>query len=580
MSSRASLFAALALAAGCDDPARVTFVDASFGEVAADAPQTPPGQACGVNKQGEPLGGCSGGQYCIAPEEGFPNGYCAPDCRAAPCPAGAVCYPSSASRHYCLRGCQRDSDCREREGYVCRVWNPGSLPSCLPNDAPVGRRDGGACFVASEGGDGGVGPFLAPLPTVAFTTPSVSVSRDGFGTLSEAEASLAVAPTSGAVVLGFMGVDGRERWRGGIARVSPDGAVGAPATLHDFDFPDVLQPSLAFDRSGRLHVAYVANNPDIPGNAFRHSTSTDQGATFERARSVLTQVACGLACAAPAIAIGRDGEGEAVYAATIAGQRDGSGALLIARMAVDATAFDAPVTLAAREVDGMRRRAPGIAAITAGPASGEAAAAWVMRNLDNALAGLGDPVNRVRVRASRDGGRTWGEAEDITRSGDAPVAHMPWIARARGVTHVVYVTGGLLGAWDVVLATRRDGETAWRHRVVNDDPERCATHGFAGLAVDPATGDAHLAWIDGRFAAATVAYARCSADATQRCGRNERVPGDGFVLSTAADPLRWHGTRSALALTADGSLFAAWSDTRTGGPGIYLARGSAIAPSN
>ena len=30
----------------------------------------------------------------------------------------------------------------------------------------------------------------------------------------------------------------------------------------------------------------------------------------------------------------------------------------------------------------------------------------------------------------------------------------------------------------------------------------------------------------------------------------------------------------------DGSLFAAWSDTRTGGPGIYLARGSAIAPSN
>ncbi len=574
MNLRTLTFASLTLVAGCDEPPKITFSDATFGTDAVDVPPTPPGQACGVNEQGEPLGGCSRGQYCVAPEEGFPNGYCAPDCRAAPCPTGAVCYPSSASRHYCLRGCERDSDCRTREGYVCRVWNPGSYPSCLPNDEPVGRRNGGPCY-ASEG-DAGVGPFLAPLPAVTFTEPSVSVSREGFGTLSEAETSLAIAPTSGTAVLAFMGVDGHERWRGGFARINADGTVGAPATLHDFDFPDVLQPSVAFDRSGRLHVVYVANNPDIPGNALRHAASADQGATFERARSVLTSVACGLACAAPAVAVGPDGAGEAVYAGTIAGQRDGSGALIVARMAVDGTAFDPSTTLSAREIVGQQRRAPGIAALTAGPASGEVVAAWVMRNLDNALAGLGDPVNRVRVRSSSDGGRTWGTEEDITRAGDAPVAHVPWVARAHGVTHVVYVTGGLLGAWDVVLATKRDGESTWRHRVVNDDPDRCATHGFTGLAIDSATGDAHVAWIDGRFAAAVVAYARCPADSTQRCARNEAVSSTGFVLSTAADPMRWHGTRSALALGADGTLFAAWSDTRTGGPGVYLARGHAL----
>lgn len=555
--------------AGCDDPPPVTFSDAPVAEAAVDVAPTPPGQACGVNEQGEPLGGCSGGQFCVSPDEGFPNGYCAPDCRAAPCPTGSVCYPSSASRHYCLRGCARDTDCRVREGYVCRVWNPGSLPSCLPNDEPLGRRDGGACYDTRT--DAGIA--LAPLPVVTFATPAVSVSREGFGTLSEAEASLAVSPTTGAAVLAFMGVDGRERWRGGFARITPDGAVMPPATLHDFDFPDVLQPSVAFDRRGRLHVVYVANNPDIPGNALRHATSPDGGATFERARSVLPAVACGLACAAPAVAIGPEGAGDTVYAATIAGQRDGSGALVVARMATDATMFDAPVTVAAREVDGQRRRAPGVAALAAGTSSGEVSAAWVMRNLDNALANLGDPVNRVRVASSRDGGRTWTAADDITRAGDAPVAHVPWIAHAGGVTHVVYVTGGLLGVWDVVLATRRDGETVWRHRVVNDDPDRCATHGFTGLAVDPATGDAHVVWLDARYSAAMVGYARCPADATRRCDRNERVESEGFVLSTASDPLRWHGTRSALALAPDGGILAAWSDTRTGGPGVYLARG-------
>mgnify|MGYP000923231958 CR=1 FL=1 len=570
---RPTLPIAFALALAACDEERITFTDgAAFVDAATDIAPTAPGAACGTNEQGEPLGGCSAGQYCVSPQEGFPNGYCAPDCRVAPCPAGSVCYPASTLHHYCLRGCARDSDCRVREGYVCRTWNPGFAPGCIPNDEPVGRRDGRACFATDS--DGGVGPFLAPLPAVRFTSPSVGLSRAMLGTEAEAEPSIALDGRGGAVV-SFMGVDTRSYWRGGVVRIAPDGSASAPLIVHDYDYPNVYQPTVAFDRAGTLHLVYVADFADRPGNFLRHTVSHDGGATVERAVSVFTDIACGLGCNAPVLAVGPDGTGDAVYAGAVGGRRDGSTVLSVARRAVDAAAFDLEVVIAALEVDGMQRRAPGIAALSAGPVAGEVTAAWVMRNLDNAQSSLGDRINRVRVRSSTDGGRTWGETSDATRAGDAPVAQVPWVARAAGVTHVVYVTGGVLGVWDVVLATRRDGASAWQHRVVNDDPERCATHAFAGLAVDGATGDAFVLWLDNRYDQAVAAAARCPADASQRCERNERVPGEPFVLSTTHDPLRWHGTRSALALAPDGALFAAWSDTRTGGPGVYLARGRA-----
>ena len=160
----------------------------------------------------------------------------------------------------------------------------------------------------------------------------------------------------------------------------------------------------------------------------------------------------------------------------------------------------------------------------------------------------------------------------MSRPDDAPVGQVPYVGAGGGALHVVYVTGGLTGAWDVVLATLRDGDTVWHHRVVNDDPARCATHAVAGLSVDPVTGEAAVLWLDNRFGAGEVAFARCPADATVRCTRNEAVSTEGFVFTTARDPLRWHGTRSALARAPDGTLWAAWSDTRTGGPGVYATR--------
>ncbi len=562
---------AVALFSVACEAEHVAFNDASLGESPDDIAPTATGAPCGVNEQGEPVGGCNGGQRCVAAAEGFPNGYCAHDCRAAPCPEGTVCFPASATNHFCLRRCAIDTDCRFAEGYVCRAWGPGALPGCLPTDQPIGRRDGGACF---SDDDAGVAPPLAPLPNAAFPAgDGLSVTRGQARTEAEAEASLAVDPTTGGVTMAFMGIEGRGYWRGGLARVPADGASAALLPLDDYDFPDVLQPAVAYDRAGRLHVAFAATNPDIPGNALRHTAGAPDA--LPRARSVLPPVSCALACEAPALAVGPDvGGADVVYVATVAGQRDGSHALLVARAAADGEEFGAPFVIAARDDSAQPRRDPAIAALAAGPEAGLVQAAWVAVNAASPLSPLGDRLNRVRLRASRDGGRAWGDVEPVSRDVDAPVAHVPWVARAAGATHVAYVTGGLHGRWDVVLATRRDGD-AWRHRVVNDEPESCATHGFAGLAADPATGEAHLVWLDARFGVGAVAYARCPADPSRRCGRNERVSSAPFALTTSRDPTRWHGTRAALALGPGGALWAAWSDARTGGPGVYLARGAA-----
>jgi hypothetical protein len=414
---------------------------------------------------------------------------------------------------------------------------------------------------------------LAPLPRVTFPDgDGVSITRGQVRTEAETEASLAVDPRTGSVTLAFMGLEERGYWRGGLAQVTAGGASVRLFPLNDFDFPDVLQPAIAYDRAGRLHVAFAATNPDIPGNALRH-TAGDVTA-LPRARLVVPPIVCALACEVPALAVGPDTDGtrDAVYVAAVAGQRDGSHALVFVRAMADGGDFSAPLSLATRDDSVQPRRDPAIASLAAGPEAGWVHAAWVMVNTGSPLSALGDRRNRVRFRVSRDGGRVWDEPEDVARDGDAPVAHVPWVGRSQGVTHVVYVTGGLHGRWDVVLATRRDGDR-WRHRVVNDEPESCATHGFVGMAVDPGTGDAHLVWLDARFGVGGVAYTRCPADASRRCGRNERVSAAPFALTTSRDPTRWHGTRSALALGVDGALWAVWSDTRTGGPGVYLARG-------
>lgn len=57
-----------------------------------------------------------------------PGGYCIDyDCEANECGPQAVCVEFEAEGEplvtACMRSCQRDSDCRQRDGYVCRQAN-------------------------------------------------------------------------------------------------------------------------------------------------------------------------------------------------------------------------------------------------------------------------------------------------------------------------------------------------------------------------------------------------------------------------------------------------------------------------
>jgi hypothetical protein len=229
------------------------------------------------------------------------------------------------------------------------------------------------------------------------------------------------------------------------------------------------------------------------------------------------------------------------------------------------------VDIADKDVGLDTTRTPMVATVTTDGTPSNVGVAWVGVNTANALALLGDPTNHVALRRSTDGGNTFGSTITVSRTRmDSPVVEPPWIVMTPHVLHVLYVTGGLLGVWNVVLATSSDGGMTWAYRTVNDD-DPCATHAIPAMALDPGSGDAHVIFLDNRFGPGEVVYARCPADPSQRCSRNAVVSSTPFVMSTTTDPSATLGTHSALLRASDGTLWAAWTDTRTGGPGIYVA---------
>jgi hypothetical protein len=212
-------------------------------------------------------------------------------------------------------------------------------------------------------------------------------------------------------------------------------------------------------------------------------------------------------------------------------------------------------------------------------ANGVLGVSWVAlagMNEDGSSARFGSLDNHIVYRRSANGGRSFEAVRVVSRPEDQPVYEQPPVALDGSVAHVAYVNAtGAPGAWDLLLATSMDGGLSWRHRTVNDDPEPCATHAFPALVVDPTTHDVHLVWLDNRFGEGQVVYARCPADPSRPCGRNEAVSDRTFRFTTGRNPQTWHGDYLGLALGGDGTLWATWSDTRDGSPHMYASRGRA-----
>lgn len=509
----------------------------------------------------EVLFGCRGGQRCYTSARGFPGGYCTQDCLAQPCPADSFCLSEGAVR-YCIRRCTDDAECRSAEGYVCTRPSPTTPRGCLPDPAPTGTADGGPCLAPGDAGG---------LPGGAFVGDGESASRERPDSDAEAEPSLAVSPVDGSVALAYLARDPRGTLLPGVSRRAPDGQWSRDGRLVDREFTDALGAVIAYDRRGTLWASYLAVTFDLPIPSIRLARSGDGGAHWESGRSVEPPGRCVGGCDPPWMAIGPAPAGAAgerfhVVYLTRTTRRD---AWVTAQHADGGAGWSEPRELGGVAVAGRIELEPAAPTVHA-DAAGAVHVAWVMRSRANARAALGDPHNRVQYAASRDHGGRFGAAEVVSGGGEAVVAQPPQVAVVGDTVHVLYVAGEADGRWDVRLASR-GGEGPWRARTVNDDA-RCATHGFAALVGDPARSTVHVVWLDNRYGDGEVAAARCPADPALPCGRNERVSGARFPLSTTGDLSRWHGTRAAAALGPDGAVWFAWSDTRSGGPAIYLSR--------
>ncbi len=353
--------------------------------------------------------------------------------------------------------------------------------------------------------------------------------------------------------------------------VSPRGTRlridGGP--LRDFEFNSVVDPAVAFDRAGVLHSVWLGISFDRPSPGIRTAESRDRGASWSMARSVEPAGRCAGGCDSPSLGMV---DGDALMVAYIARSTRGEAWVIAQRGTGSPSSFGPAITLGGVERAGDNHLVPTVVSVGVGTA-GRVAVGWVLTRRENSRSALGDVYNSLRVALSSDGGRSFSPSVRVSRDAEPVVAHTPALAWTGADLHALYVTGEGDARWDLALATSRDAGARWTHRRVASDPPRCATHGWVALAEDPIRMAIRALWIDNRSGDGAVWTARCPADPAGACGADERVSGTRFAVHTGVDPTRWHGTRSALVRGPDGALHAAWSDTRSGGPAIYVARG-------
>ncbi len=539
-------FAALVALSACESAAP------AFSDASRDAPSDAAEVATGPSGVGlrcsdereltEVLFGCRGGQVCYTSGRGFPFGYCTQSCRGTPCPGDSLCVAQGGAQ-FCLRRCARDSECRTDQGYICARPGAGLEPACVPDPSPLGTRGGAACGAATVVADAGV--------------LDESVSHEREDSDLELDPTLARSPRSAALVAGFAGrADGRDV--SGLLARSRGMSWEALSPLRDRDFENVTGAVVAFDDLGALFASWKAESFDRPSVRVRLGRSLDEGDTFA-AVSADDESLCAAGCSAPALTAWGDGE------VAVAFVTQGNGRLVLRRGHGGGARWDDTRALAEVEIVRNGTLSPRSPALR--PAeSGGLHAAWIATRRENTRAPLGDVLNELRYANVRDG-----EAPVVERVSlpGGVVAHTPSLAPHGDRVHVAYVAGEGDGVWDVVLATRT-APGAWTRRRVHRDP-RCATHGWPAAATR-ADGDVQVLWLDNTAGEGAAYTTRCPADPTQACAVAQRLSSRGFRMNTSDEPTRAHGVTSALVRGRDGTMHAAWSDTRTGGPAIWSAR--------
>lgn len=133
------------------------------------------------------------------------------------------------------------------------------------------------------------------------------------------------------------------------------------------------------------------------------------------------------------------------------------------------------------------------------------------------LGAYGSAQQAVEYTVSSDGGATFAKPVTISaRDEMLPYAFAnPSIAvdTRRKWLYAAYVRGGRDARWDIMLAVSKDGGATWkRTKVAGDD---CAIHMVPNLALDPTTGTLHVAYYDSEDARGRFVHASCGPGGTK-----------------------------------------------------------------
>jgi hypothetical protein len=443
-------------------------------------------------------GTCEGG-LCFP----GPGGYCTASCgnsAALVCPGGSACISTLRAGDLCLKSCAAQADCRA--GYACDpVWKvcaPGGFtlsPKLAACAAPaLGKKAFGPAEQLSQGlsaGDYDLEPSATLAPDGGVTT-FYMVNR-GLGQSSE---------------LAFVSLDPQ----------------GASLGQHPFtsDRSNDFDTWMATDRQGVRYAVYMALDAlTQPGlhSQIQLVTSSD-GLTWS-APVAADDAADDCPGDAPdcydkpMVAIGPDKADPTKDVVYVLYFSDPAAGMRVTRSTDGGKTFSTSDAVGAGAYGDVRATADGDLHVVMVAGNGDP---------------LGGPGNSVQYLHSGDGGKTF-TTTVASKSGE-PVPFFfsnPHLAidEAQGTLHVVYASGLPDGAWNIELATSKDGGATWSEIQVNDDAP-CASHITPTAVVDPATGQVHVAWSEDRDGKGALAYAVCDADG-KTCGANERISDAPFA---------------------------------------------------
>jgi hypothetical protein len=466
----------------------------------------------------------------------LPGGYCTSFCGAAGTgPCDGVCVATPRAGELCLAPCTSDEACRVNEGYICDpVWR-----ACMPPNsaAMVPRTCAAPSGPARDPAFGAVDKLATSAsPGLYQFEPSAVLADDG--------GLSTVFITRGKVmagnVLGSARIDG-------TGKVFADQPFGGGRTTN-FD------PWMARDSKGTLYAVWLAFDKR-DDQQISLVTSRDRGATWSAPAAVQEPEDCKGSpdCLdKPMIAIGPDPAKRGAEIVYVMYAAEG----LRVRASRDGGATFGKTSTA-------------LAGIYGNPAVGTDGRLHIVTLNGGPRGAYGDASHKIEYVVSSDGGATFGKTSTVSGLDEKLPFFFsnPSIAvdDRRGLVYVVYTRGGRDGLWDLVLATAKlkDAygklvEPKWTRVRIGDDPP-CATHMVPNVALDPTTGDLHVAWYDsrggGRFARAVCATGGAT------CKQTGRINDAPFAaLSTERHGPRWIGEYQSLLVDDKRRLLhAVWS---------------------